>query len=138
MKKISILLIILFISCEAPSSGVSQNDSDIFEKNVATLKNDFIKGYEEGDYDKVVSIFADSIQWYGPGVNSEMLKGIDILKENVAFWMENFENITISNFNISAASKNKADIKLTNGEKFKFLNDRSPNQRTKIIYPKTQ
>ena len=52
--------------------------------------------------------------------------------------MENFENITISNFNISAASKNKADIKLTNGKKFKFLNDRSPNQRTKIIYPITQ
>ena len=96
MKKISILLIILFISCEAPSSGVNQNDSDIFEKNVATLKNDFIKGYEEGDYDKVVSIFADSIQWYGPGVNSEMLKGIDILKENVTFWMENFENISFT------------------------------------------
>ena len=52
--------------------------------------------------------------------------------------MENFENITISNYNISSASKNKADIKLINGKKFKFLNDLSPNQRTKIIYPKTQ
>ena len=83
MKKIAILLIILFASCEAPSSGVSEADVNTFEKNVATLKNDFIKGYEEGNYDKVVSIFADSIQWYGPGVNAEMVKGIDILKENV-------------------------------------------------------
>ena len=96
MKKIAILLIILFASCEAPSSGVSEADANTFEKNVATLKNDFIKGYEEGDYDKVVSIFADSIQWYGPGVNAEMVKGIDILKENVTFWMENFENISFT------------------------------------------
>ena len=96
MKKIAILLIILFASCEAPSSGVSEADANTFEKNVATLKNDFIKGYEEGNYDKVVSIFADSIQWYGPGVNAEMFKGIDILKENVTFWMENFENISFT------------------------------------------
>ena len=96
MKKIAILLIILFASCEAPSSGVSEADANTFEKNVTTLKNDFIKGYEEGNYDKVVSIFADSIQWYGPGVNAEMVKGIDILKENVTFWMENFENISFT------------------------------------------
>ena len=96
MKKISILLMILFISCEAPLNGISEDDINTFEINVATLKNDFIKGYEEGDYDKVVSIFADSIQWYGPGVNSEMLKGIDILKENVTCWTENFEDISFT------------------------------------------
>ena len=96
MKKISILLMILFISCEAPLNGISEDDINTFEINVATLKNDFIKGYEEGDYDKVVSIFADSIQWHGPGINSEMLKGIDILKENVTFWMENFEDISFT------------------------------------------
>ena len=43
MKKISILLIILFISCGAPSNGVSEDDINTFETNVATLKNDFIK-----------------------------------------------------------------------------------------------
>ena len=63
MKKIAILLIILFASCEAPSSGVSEADANTFEKNVTTLKNDFIKGYEEENYDKVVSFMADSIQW---------------------------------------------------------------------------
>ena len=29
-------------------------------------------------------------------INSEMLKGIDILKENVTFWMENFEDISFT------------------------------------------
>ena len=85
MRKLALLLIILFASCEAPTTGVSEADSNTFEKNVETLKNNFIKGYEEGDYDKVVSVFADSIRWYGPGVNAEMLQGIDILKENVSF-----------------------------------------------------
>ena len=94
MRKLALLLIILFASCEAPKTGVSEADSNTFEKNVETLKNNFIKGYEEGDYDKVVSVFADSIRWYGPGVNAEMLQGIDILKENVSFWMGNFENIS--------------------------------------------
>ena len=94
MRKLALLLIILFASCEAPTNGVSEADSNTFEKNVETLKNNFIKGYEEGDYDKVISVFADSIRWVGPGVNSEMLEGIDILKENVSFWMGNFENIS--------------------------------------------
>ena len=39
MKKIAILLIILFASCEAPSStGVSEADSNTFEKNVTNYK----------------------------------------------------------------------------------------------------
>ena len=96
MRKLALLLIILIASCEAPTTGVSEADSNTFEKNVETLKNNFIKGYEEGDYDKVVSVFADSIRWYGPGVNAEMLQGIDILKENVSFWMGNFENISFT------------------------------------------
>jgi hypothetical protein len=85
MRKLALLLIILFASCEAPTTGVSEADSNTFEKNVETLKNNFIKGYEEGDYDKVVSVFADSIRWYGPGVNAEMLQGIDILKKMFLF-----------------------------------------------------
>ena len=87
---------ILFISCETPTNGISEVDANTFEENVATLKNQFIKGYEEADYDKVISVFSDSIQWYGPGVNAEMVKGIDVLKENVSFWMENFEDISFT------------------------------------------
>ena len=68
MKKLALLLMILFASCEAPTNGVSEVDSSTFEKNVETLKNNFIKGYEEGDYDRVISVFADSIRWHGPGV----------------------------------------------------------------------
>jgi len=96
MKKLFILTMILFISCETPTSGISEVDANTFEENVATLKNQFIKGYEEADYDKVISVFSDSIQWYGPGVNAEMVKGIDVLKENVSFWMENFEDISFT------------------------------------------
>ena len=96
MRKLALLLMILFASCEAPTNGVSEADSTTFEKNVETLKNNFIKGYEEGDYDRVISVFADSIRWHGPGVNAEMLEGIDILKENVSFWMSNFENISFT------------------------------------------
>ena len=96
MRKLALLLMILFASCEAPTNGVSEVDSTTFEKNVETLKNNFIKGYEEGDYDRVISVFADSIRWHGPGVNAEMLEGIDILKENVSFWMSNFENISFT------------------------------------------
>ena len=42
MKKIAILLIILFASCEAPSSGVSEADANTFEKNVQTIKDSWI------------------------------------------------------------------------------------------------
>ena len=34
MKKISILLMILFISCEAPLNGISEDDINTFEINV--------------------------------------------------------------------------------------------------------
>ena len=35
MKKYALILMILFVSCESPSSGVSEADSNTFEKNVA-------------------------------------------------------------------------------------------------------
>ena len=38
MKKIAILLIILFASCEAPSSGVSEADANTFEKTVMSTE----------------------------------------------------------------------------------------------------
>ena len=41
MRKLALLLIILFASCEAPTTGVSEADSNTFEKNVETLKNNF-------------------------------------------------------------------------------------------------
>ena len=45
MKKIAILLIILFVSCEAPSNGVSEADSNTFEKNVQTIKDTWIQRF---------------------------------------------------------------------------------------------
>ena len=97
----------------------SLKGKSLFEHDIPAL---YVKGVQDLKIDNVI------VKW-GKQNNNFYTHGLE---------MENFENITISNFNISAASKNKADIKLTNGEKFKFLNDRSPNQRTKIIYPKTQ
>ena len=151
---------IIFENIKANSeSGIiiySENDSKISNINIKRLK---IK-IEEGRYSKKYggnfdlrptslkgkSLFEHDIPaLYVKGVEDLKIDNVIVKwgKQNNTFYthgleMENFENITISNFNISAASKNKADIKLTNGEKFKFLNDRSPNQRTKIIYPKTQ
>ena len=96
MKKLLILFIILFVSCEAPTSGVSEADANTFEKNVKTLKDGFISGYEEMDFDKVISIFADSIKYYPSGVDSKMIQGIDNMKENISFYMANFENASFS------------------------------------------
>ncbi|MEK9756170.1 MAG: nuclear transport factor 2 family protein [Bacteroidota bacterium] len=96
MKKIAIIIFVLLVSCETTSNSETYIDSSTFDKNVQTLKNNFVQGYIEEDFDKVISIFADSIKWYGPGVNSEMVEGIDILKENVTFWMDNFEDISFT------------------------------------------
>ena len=56
MKKIYLTLLVLMMSCD---SSVNNLDSNTFEKNVQTLKDGFIAGYEEMDFDKVISIFAD-------------------------------------------------------------------------------
>ena len=96
MKKLLILFIILYVSCEAPTSGVSETDANTFEKNVKTLKDGFISGYEDMDFDKVISIFADSIKYYPSGVDSKMIQGIDNMKENISFYMANFENASFS------------------------------------------
>ena len=86
MRKLLLITIILFVSCEAP--GVSEADSATFEKNVQTIKDTWIAGYMEGDFEKVVSLMSDSIQWNGSTV------GIEVLKESVQFWIENFEDVS--------------------------------------------
>ena len=97
----------------------SLKGKSLFEHDIPAL---YVKGVEDLKIDNVI------VKW-GKQKNTFYTHGLE---------MENFENITISNYNISSASKNIADIKLINGKKFKFLNDLSPNQRTKILYPKTQ
>ena len=54
MKKLLLITIILFVSCESP--GLSEVDSETFQKNVQTIKDTWIAGYMEGDFDKVVSL----------------------------------------------------------------------------------
>ena len=101
----------------------------------------------KGSFYKDFYYFISKPFWPGHFQKEVILKSIDqeslitlnlIKKDNIRLRKILSLQESSNNFNISAASKNKADIKLTNGEKFKFLNDRSPNQRTKIIYPKTQ
>ena len=58
MRKLAILIMILFVSCQAPSSGVSEADSQTFEQNVQTIKDTWIKGFEEENLEKVISFFS--------------------------------------------------------------------------------
>ena len=93
MKKIILLTIaILIVACQSTNT-VSEEDSQIFEKNVQTIKDSWVKGYEEANSEKVVSFMADSIQWNGPGGTTV---GIESLKESVQYWMENFEDMSFS------------------------------------------
>ena len=39
MRKLAILLIILFVSCQTPTSVVSETNSNTFEQNVQTIKD---------------------------------------------------------------------------------------------------
>ena len=89
MKKLLLITIILFVSCEAPVAN--EADSETFEKNVQTIKNTWVAGYMEGNADKVISMVADSIQWNGPNGSTV---GIEVLKESVQFWIENFEDVS--------------------------------------------
>ena len=54
MRKLAILLIILFVSCQAPISGVSETDSNTFEQNVQTIKDTWIQGFEEENLEKAM------------------------------------------------------------------------------------
>ena len=47
MRKLAILLIILFVSCQAQLQVLSETDSNTFEQNVQTIKDTWIQGFEE-------------------------------------------------------------------------------------------
>ena len=93
MRKLSILLIILFVSCQAPTSGVSETDSNTFEQNVQTIKDTWIQGFEEENLEKAISFMADSIKWTGPNGNTV---GMESLKQSIQYWMETFDEMTYS------------------------------------------
>ena len=93
MRKLAILLIILFVSCQTPTSGVSETDSNTFEQNVQTIKDTWIQGFEEENLEKAISFMADSIKWTGPNGNTV---GMESLKESIQYWMETFDEMTYS------------------------------------------
>jgi len=93
MRKLAILLIILFVSCQAPTSGVSETDSNTFEQNVQTIKDTWIQGFEEENLEKAISFMADSIKWTGP--NGDTV-GMESLKQSIQYWMETFDEMTYS------------------------------------------
>ena len=93
MRKLALLLIILFVSCQAPTSGVSEADSNTFEQNVQTIKDTWIQGFEEENFDKAISFMADSIQWTGPNGSTV---GIESIKQSVQYWMDTFDEMTYS------------------------------------------
>ena len=93
MRKLALLLIILFVSCQAPTSGVSETDSNTFEQNVQTIKDTWIQGFEEENLEKAISFMADSIKWTGPNGNTV---GMESLKQSIQYWMETFDEMTYS------------------------------------------
>ena len=93
MRKLAILLMILFVSCQAPTSGVSETDSNTFEQNVQTIKDAWIQGFEEENLEKAISFMADSIKWTGPNGNTV---GMESLKQSIQYWMETFDEMTYS------------------------------------------
>ena len=93
MRKLAMLLIILFVSCQAPISGVSETDSNTFEQNVQTIKDAWIQGFEEENLEKAISFMADSIKWTGPNGNTV---GMESLKQSIQYWMETFDEMTYS------------------------------------------
>ena len=93
MRKLAILLIILFVSCQAPTSGVNVTDSNTFEQNVQTIKDTWIQGFEEENIEKAISFMADSIKWTGPNGNTV---GMESLKQSIQYWMETFDEMTYS------------------------------------------
>ena len=93
MRKLAILLIILFVSCQAPTPGVSETDSNTFEQNVQTIKDTWIQGFEEENLEKAISFMADSIKWTGPNGNTV---GMESLKQSIQYWMETFDEMTYS------------------------------------------
>ena len=93
MRKLAILLIILFVSCQATTSGVSETDSNTFEQNVQTIKDTWIQGFEEENLEKAISFMADSIKWTGPNGNTV---GMESLKQSIQYWMETFDEMTYS------------------------------------------
>ena len=66
MKKLILLTLALIVASCQSSNTVSEEDSQTFEKNVQTIKDTWIQGYEQENFDQVVSLMADSIQWNGP------------------------------------------------------------------------
>ena len=93
MRKLAILLIILFASCQAPTSGVSETDSNTFEQNVQTIKDTWIQGFEEENLEKAISFMADSIKWTGP---NGYTVGMESLKQSIQYWMETFDEMSYS------------------------------------------
>ena len=67
MKKLILLLGIVILSCNPQTEKADDSAANQakFEQAVATWKI-FPEGIADRDLDKVMSIFADSLKWYGP------------------------------------------------------------------------
>ena len=93
MKKLILLTVTLLVADCQSSNTISEEDSQTFEKNVQTIKDTWIQGYEQENFDQVVSLMADSIQWHAPAGGAI---GIESLKRSVQYWLDNFEYISFT------------------------------------------
>ena len=91
----------------------------LFKRDIAAFYAKGVRGLELDDI---------LLEWKNP-TSSFFTNGLEV---------ENFENLIVRNFNISAAHNQEKlfDIKLSKGENYKLINDLSFNKKTKIFYPK--
>jgi len=99
MKKFILLFsIVYFFGCSYPEKQVNDNSMDekIFNSNVISFQDKFIKGFENEDHTLIMSLFADSVKWTGPDKKllsqsssyvevSDAIKGYLALYENHSF-----------------------------------------------------
>ena len=94
-----IIAVILFVSCNnittiSNDSGVTEEQEATFERNVNTFKNGIVKGFKEENVDIAMNMFADSLKWNNPEARLGEFKSYQDLKDILAFYMENFDDIT--------------------------------------------
>ena len=65
----------------------------IFDRNVASIRA-FVQGFADKDLDAQMALFSDTAMWSPPQYNGNVWVGTDDLREVLAGYHDNFENIT--------------------------------------------
>ena len=131
MRKLALLLIILIASCEAPTTGVSEADSNTFEKNV----------------EKVILSYKPPIFWKEKDILKENTQNKILIKElnqKITHKDQNIQRLNRENFNLKAKNEKfeesetqikelKSFISELEDEKSKVLSELNESKKKDII-----